>query len=170
MEFTEAYKVSLENAWRFFQLHAQQRMTVFNFYLIITGLVAAGLGACVIQMEKLSLVSGVLGLFLSFVSFIFWKLDQRVSLMIKASEKSIIDIEKKLALPVESIFTETPGVLNNSYFYIRSPWTYGRCFRVSFFVVGMVGIGFACINLIPYSSLHEIIISWTQSEASGSTR
>ncbi|WP_338509914.1 hypothetical protein VRC22_22380 [Pseudomonas poae] len=111
MEINEAYKVSLENAWRFFQLHAQQRMAVFNFYLIITGLVAAGLSACVIQMEKLSIVAGVLGLFLSFVSFIFWKLDQRVSLMIKASEKSIINIETKLALPIESIFIEDSGNL-----------------------------------------------------------
>lgn len=164
MDLNEAYKVSLENAWRFFQLHAQQRMTVFNFYLIITGLVAAGLSACVIQMEELSLVAGVLGLFLSFVTFIFWKLDQRVSLMIKASEKSIIDIEKKLALPVESIFTEEAGNLNNSYLYIRSPWTYGRCFRVSFFVVGMIGMGFASTNLIPYSNLHETVTNWVQRE------
>lgn len=164
MEINEAYKVSLENAWRFFQLHAQQRMAVFNFYLIITGLVAAGLSACVIQMEKLSIVAGVLGLFLSFVSFIFWKLDQRVSLMIKASEKSIINIETKLALPIESIFIEDSGNLSNSYLYLLSPWTYGRCFRLSFFVVGVIGIGFACNNLIPYSTLHETITSWVQSK------
>jgi len=164
MEFNEAYKVSLENAWRFFHLHAQQRMTVFNFYLIITGLVSAGLSACVIQMEKLSLAAGVLGLFLSFVSFIFWKLDQRVSLMIKASEKSIVDIENQLALPIECIFTEDSGSLNKSYFFVRSPWTYGRCFRLSFFVVGMVGIGFACTNLIPYSTLHETLTHWVKSK------
>lgn len=164
MELNEAYKVSLESSWRYFQLHAQQRMTVFNFYLIITGLVAAGLSACLLQMEKLSMVAGVLGLFLSFVSFIFWKLDQRVSLMIKASEKSIIDIEKKLALPVESIFTQDSENLNHSYLYIRSPWSYGRCFRVSFFLVGMIGVGFACTNLIPCSNLHQTLTSWVQSD------
>lgn len=165
MDINVAYKVSLENAWRYFQLHAQQRMTVFNFYLIITGLLAAGLSACVIQMEKLSVIAGVLGLFLSFVSFIFWKLDQRVSLMIKSSEKIIIDIEKKLELPVESVFSEDFSEINNGFLHILSPWTYGRCFRLSFFVVGMIGVGFACTNLIPYSTLHGIVETWMQARA-----
>lgn len=164
MESNEAYKVSLENSWRFFQLHAQQRMTVFNFYLIISGLVAAGLSACVIQMGKLYLVAGYLGLFLSFVSFIFWKLDQRVSLMIKVSEESIMYIEKKLNLPVECIFKEQPENLNGSFFYVRSPWSYGRCFRLSFFVVGMIGVGFACSSFTIYSTSFETITSWLHSK------
>ena len=56
---------SMEHAWRYFELHAQQRMTVFNFYLAISGLLAAGIGMCLQQGPKFSLLISILGVFLS---------------------------------------------------------------------------------------------------------
>ncbi|NWB21035.1 hypothetical protein HX824_10525 [Pseudomonas sp. D4002] len=161
MNNSEQYKISLENAWRFFQLHAQQRMTVFNFYLIITGLVAAGIGACVTQEDTLSFAGGALGTFLSLVSFIFWKLDQRVSVMIKKSEDVIVQIESTFALPIESIFSEDHTQLNRNILLLHSPWTYGRCFRISFLTVGLIGIFFAIRNFAPHLDLHGIASSLT---------
>lgn len=149
MDSNDIAKISLEHAWRYFQLHAQQRMTVFNFYLIITGLIAAGLGACVVQGGKLVVIGGGLGLFLSFITFIFWKLDQRVSIMIKKSEDAIVSLEKILAIPEASLFSGDLEPPTKRGFSITSPWTYGRSFRVSFLIVGLVGLCFAGSSLIP---------------------
>ncbi|HFK3228040.1 TPA: hypothetical protein ACGZOD_005072 [Klebsiella pneumoniae] len=72
-----------EYVWRYFELHAQQRMTVFNFYIAITGLLAAGIGFTLQQGGRFALFTTLMGVFISFISFIFWKLDQRVSILIK---------------------------------------------------------------------------------------
>jgi hypothetical protein len=37
----------LTHAWRYFELHANQRMSVFNFFLALSGVVSAGLAALV---------------------------------------------------------------------------------------------------------------------------
>jgi hypothetical protein len=45
-----------EYVWRYFELHAQQRMTVFNFYIAITGLLAAGIGFTLQQGGRFALL------------------------------------------------------------------------------------------------------------------
>ncbi|WP_208647492.1 hypothetical protein [Pseudomonas kribbensis] len=155
MDSNENAKISLEHAWRYFQLHAQQRMTVFNFYLVITGLIAAGLGTCISQGDKLVTVGGLLGLFLSFITFIFWKLDQRVSLMIKKSECAIISLEKILAAPKVSLFSEDMEPQIKGAFSIIAPWTYGRSFRISFLIVGLLGLCFAGNSFVPEGVLKK---------------
>lgn len=63
-----------EHIWKYFELHAQQRMTVFNFYIAITGLLAAGIGVTLQQGGKYVLFTSLMGVFVAFISFIFWKL------------------------------------------------------------------------------------------------
>lgn len=134
---------SMEHAWRYFELHAQQRMTVFNFFLAITGLVAAGIGVGLQAGTKFSALVSLLGMFLSLVSFLFWKLDQRVSIMIKNAEKALFAIEKIATIQDVSIFSLDQA--NNNSKGLLSIWTYGRCFRVSFLTVGLIGLAFAAI-------------------------
>ena len=40
---TEDESRDLEHAWRYFALHAEQRMTVFNFFVASAGLALTGL-------------------------------------------------------------------------------------------------------------------------------
>ncbi|EKB9382313.1 TPA: hypothetical protein ACID37_006234 [Pseudomonas aeruginosa] len=54
---------SIEHAWKYFELHAQQRMTVFNFFLAIAGLVAAGIGVGLQQGSHFSILVSLLGFF-----------------------------------------------------------------------------------------------------------
>lgn len=136
---SEEFNRASEHVWRYFELHAQQRMTVFNFYIAITGLLAAGIGFTLQQGEKYVIFTFLMGLFLSFISFIFWKLDQRVSMLIKSAELALHELEIKLEDANSRIMTKDSN--NNSINSgVRSIWTYGKCFRISFMVVGITGL------------------------------
>ncbi len=137
METSDNY--IFEHCWRYFQLHSQQRMTVFNFYLVICGLTAAGIGFSLQQSDSYKYMASLLGLFLIFVSFIFFKLDQRVSFLIKEAEDALISVESNFEGKVYKIFTKDnlDGNLSKGFF---SVWTYGKCLRYSFFIMGYSGL------------------------------
>jgi ABC-type uncharacterized transport system permease subunit len=61
----------LEHAWRYFALHAGQRMSIFNFFLVLSGIVAAGLAACLQRHGPFQLIGVALGVLLALVSFTF---------------------------------------------------------------------------------------------------
>lgn len=128
-----------EHIWKYFELHAQQRMTVFNFYIAITGLLAAGIGVTLQQGGKYVLFTSLMGVFVVFISFIFWKLDQRVSILIKNAEIALQDLECQFPNEKLRIITKdnSSNLLNLG---IRSSWTYGKCFRISFVIVGLMGV------------------------------
>ncbi|MFP8655782.1 hypothetical protein [Klebsiella sp. DR_160cip] len=140
-----------EHVWRYFELHAQQRMTVFNFYIAITGLLAAGIGFTLQQGGRFALFTTLMGVFISFISFIFWKLDQRVSILIKNAKRALQDIEDQFNSANMKIITGDSENydLNKGMF---STWTYGRCFRLSFFIVGVAGLMLAIAPFLMKSS------------------
>lgn len=139
----EKVQRAMDHAWRYFELHAQQRMTVFNFYLAISGLIAAGVGVCLQQGTKFSVLASMLGLFLALITFIFWKLDQRVSEMIKTAESALIQVESATGTNEMKIFSRDPQALPAGTG--SKIWTYGRCFRVSFLTTGIIGLAFAAL-------------------------
>lgn len=134
------FERSIEHAWKYFELHAQQRMTVFNFFLAIAGLVAAGVGVALQQGGKFSQLVSLLGCFLILVSFIFWKLDQRVSTMIKQAETALCHLEGVGLSSEAAIFSNELLVVKGKG--IGAVWTYGRCFRLSFLLVSVIGVLF----------------------------
>lgn len=91
----------LEHAWRYFELHANQRISIFNYFVVISGAVSAGIAATWQGSQHFSIVGIVLGLLLSVVSFVFWKLDQRVSFLIKHAESALAEVEQ--SLPAHSV-------------------------------------------------------------------
>lgn len=144
---TECDKLVSDHAWRYFELHAQQRITVFNFYIAITGLLAAGIGFSLQQEGRYLYLCSILGFFTFFISIIFWKLDHRVSILIKNSETVLQCIEDKFDNQNYRIFTKdkNDNSLNSSIF---SNWSYGKCFRIAFIFVGSIGLVFIVIPAI----------------------
>lgn len=148
----------MEHAWKYFEIHSNQRITLFNYFLFIM----TGLGASIGITLQASLKFGYVGIFLSFfvslVSFVFWKLDQRTSFLIKESEKTLILLERNSAVDF-GIFSKEEANLdkhNTNKFYIFQTFTYGKIFRLVFFTTGLVGVLgmvvfilkiFACISL-----------------------
>ncbi|MGU7592326.1 RipA family octameric membrane protein [Enterobacter hormaechei] len=127
-----------EHAWKYFEVHSQQRITVFNFYITIISLLVAGGGICLQQGSKLIYFTSVFGLFIMFITFIFYKLDTRVSLLIKNAERALRKTEEQFDKKEMKIFTldHDNKNLNES---ILSPWSYGKCFRISFSIISYIG-------------------------------
>lgn len=142
-------KIMSDNAWRYFELHSQQRMTVFNFYIAIIGLLGTGCGVCIQIGGGVVYLISIIGIFIMFITFIFYKLDQRVSFLIKNAEYTLSKIEKNYSDEDCCIFNKAEFVhaINKN---ILSMWTYGKCFRVSFYVIANVGFLMTIIPLNIY--------------------
>jgi len=79
--------VALDHAWRWFEYHANQRMTMIRFYLIVSGAIASGAGYLWISKEYL--LSAILSAFGTIASLCFMRLDKRVSGLVKLGEDAI---------------------------------------------------------------------------------
>lgn len=139
---------ALEHCWRYFQLHAAQRLTVFNFFVVLAGLMAAGLSATLQGSPRYALVGVILGFLLSLLSYVFWKLDQRGSFLIKHAEEAVSAIEVITLPEVGRLFSREPEQFRRKRFtesrWYR-PWTFGECFRLVFAAMAAFGIGGAIV-------------------------
>lgn len=133
-------KSMLEHAWRYFEMHAAQRITVFNFFVATSGLLIAGLVFALRAGKSASSLGIAAGLALIALAFLFWKLDQRVSSMIKESEKIIAKIEESaITDPSLRVIAAEQKMTSGKKFTFWENWTYGQAFRRIFIVVGLVG-------------------------------
>lgn len=137
---------ALEHAWSYFQLHANQRITVFNYFVIFAGVLATGLASAVQASPRLATVGVVLGLLLSLLSLVFWKIDQRTSFLIKHAEELIKTLEPATAPLFQEEVTKTEHARKT-----KGLWTYGKAFRVIFLVMGLVGISGSVISGLRWS-------------------
>ena len=85
-------------AWKYFALHAEQRMKTFHFYILLSSALVVGF-INGIKDSKNYLLFSVLGLLLTLVSFLFKKLDQRNKELIRNGEQALkfLDEQEKLS-------------------------------------------------------------------------
>ncbi len=93
MNSPESIKERRDYALGYFQLHANQRMTSFNFFVVIAALLTTALAGTFDKEFEYHLVGAVLGFSLVLIAFIFWKLDERVGYLVKHAEASLKEIE-----------------------------------------------------------------------------
>lgn len=84
------------HCWSYFSLHAQQRMSAFQFFITLeTGII--GIGLFILQ-SKPELARSYWGLMIGpliiMLAFVFWKIDQRTRDLIKNAELSLKEIEE----------------------------------------------------------------------------
>jgi len=137
-------------AWDYFQIHASQRLTTFNFYLIISTVIGTGYFMS-LKEGIISPIGIILGLLLSFLSFIFWKLDVRNRQMIKNAEDALKYLERQLNLKkndsephILQIFCYEEYQIKNSkqsksFWPWRTYYSYSACFNLVFIIVGFLG-------------------------------
>jgi uncharacterized membrane protein len=137
-------KLIADHAWNYFTLHANQRMSVFNFYLVLVGLLTAGMVKTFEKDFPLPILGSVLGLLLAFVSIVFWRLDKRTGFLINRAENALMVIESAFqidpARPELKIFTTE---LEKTTELKRSSWglvTYRQCLHAVFLLVGVTGL------------------------------
>jgi hypothetical protein len=141
-------------AWDFFQLHGTQRMETFNYYITLATAIMVGITTVLQPTINLPVIALVLSLLLIFLSFIFWKFDQRNKMLIKNAEEALMEIEKHLK-DAKGPFTKTDLFLKDftevkqrrshrSWMFWRNHYSYSNCFNLIFALCGLLGgIGIA---------------------------
>jgi len=144
---------SLAHAWAYFELHANQRVTVFNYFVVFSGILATGLAASIQATPRLAIVGIALGLLLSLLSYLFWQLDRRTSFLIKHAEDAIKAKEPAGARLMTEEVDKTEKAKKDI-----GLWTYGKAFRTIFLVMGLVGLCGAVVSGLRWC----VQLSWDQ--------
>jgi hypothetical protein len=96
--FSDAEQAAISHSWDYFVFHAQQRQTVFNFYLILVGASVAAYASTFGKIDvSLEYFHSVLGILIATASFLFWRLDKRNSRLVKLAEEPLKKFEIRLA-------------------------------------------------------------------------
>jgi hypothetical protein len=143
------------HAWQYFNVHAAQRMSMLNLFMLLTALIAAGLGACVQGQGTLQLLGGILGVFLALTAFLFWKLDARPAFLVKHAEEAMARLEARFPLPEARLFTleEAKTDANAARATVVRIWTYGRSLRLLFLVTGVAGFSAGILSICRFFGL-----------------
>ena len=152
-----------DHVWGYFELHAGQRLTMFNFFVVLSGLVTAGLGATMQGSPHMAVLGIMLGVVLMLLSFVFWKLDQRSSFLVKHAEDAAIEIEKHLLPLAGQLFAHEPARLQSIVAgrCLSGIWTFGRSLRFAFGGMAMVGAATAAICGLRAAE----VLTWEQPKA-----
>jgi hypothetical protein len=116
---------------------------MFNFFTVLAGITLAGIGATLQGAPTFSAIGAVLGMLLALLSFVFWKLDQRVAFLVKHAEQAHEQAEAKLLPPEMRLFCEEPGAHISACQAKpahRRHWTFGNSLRVTFGAMAAIGL------------------------------
>ncbi len=129
----------LDHAWRYFALHAQQRMSVFNFFIVLSGILATGIGAGFQAGKTMGPVVIILGILLTLFSIVFYRLDERGSELVKLAESALLAGESTFIPAFARVFVEE-NKSRGSASCSSKTWTFGQSFRFIFWVMGTAGV------------------------------
>ena len=148
MEYTQ----SRDYLWKYFEGHAAQRLTTFNFYLVVSSAIITGY---FVALRDIPLLAIMLGGMLILFSLVFWKLDMRTKFMIHTVEDALKYIELHDQINPEDDTSEITKIFHyeekltnhiNKGKFIFSPkrmWSYSNCFNAIFMIFSIFGfIGF----------------------------
>jgi len=150
-------------AWNYFSLHATQRLTTFNFYLVISTLLTGGLASAIKQEYGNLWIAVVVGLLMGIFSIVFHKLDVRNRELVKNAERALrslddqMGLEDKGGIPNElklvarddyEVEDAEKKQKKNGFWPSQLHLRYLHCFNYVFLTFGAVGIGTAFIIAI----------------------
>lgn len=91
---SDLIKLRYDYAWSWFDFHAKQRVSMFNYFLIITGIFANGLiGVLKTDFRSIAVALGILGII---TSFAFFCLDLRNKQLVEMGEDVLLKIEEEI--------------------------------------------------------------------------
>lgn len=137
----------LDLAWKHFQQHAQQRILYFNYFVVFSTILTTGL-VTTFQANFQGRFLGVgLGVIQAFLSYVFWKIDDRNRFITKHSESIIREIETTNTNKY-NLFTREETLTLEQFESDKSKWfwdrqiTHGKSYKIiflSFFFIGLIG-------------------------------
>lgn len=143
--------------FRYFELHAKQRMSTFNFFIVLSAFLTTAFVATCQKDFSYPSMSVLVSLNMMLVSVIFWKLDQRVRFLIRHAEFVLESLEKdegEVALfsgEREKTKSQKEGVWQG---VVNEHLSYSQCFGFMyaiFFVFGVIGCFYSFSDLLNQS-------------------
>lgn len=145
----EENKENREYAWKYFNLHAEQRLKTFHFFVVLSAVISGTILAIIKDISNVSYAAPMAYL-LTFLAFIFWKLDQRNKELIKFGENALKSLENNIELDANDIgsvqlFTKEEIQTDKKKRFPKVPliyahFSYTDCFNWVFFVFGLGGL------------------------------
>lgn len=146
-----------KQAWDYFAIHASQRMTVFNFYIVLSSLVATSYFASFKSDSNLASARPGLAGLLCLFAFTFWKLDQRNKFIIKNAERALKFFEQFETVDnVAKVFTQEEIEMKSKkamgwrrLLFWRWQLSYSDCFNLIFslfFALGFIGLALSWLH------------------------
>ena len=152
----------LRYSWDYFHVHADQRMSVFNFFVALAVLMTGGLVGTLHKDFGIPALGTILGLGLGFVSFVFWKVDQRTKFLLKNVEASLAELEKHFPTAkganephVTQLFLWESAVTrglrkSRKRWSPAAQFSYAQSFSLLFLFFGLVGTVAFILSLIAW--------------------
>lgn len=154
-----------KQAWDYFALHASQRITTFNFYLLLSSLMSTTYFSSFKTDSNLQSARPFIAVLLICFSIVFWKLDKRNRYLIKNAEAALMVFEAghETENPKTKLFTLETNA-NQPPINLRHPiksiverdFSYSNCFNLVFLGFGAIGASelirilyTACIKVLP---------------------
>lgn len=133
-EERDFHREAFEHGWEWFKYHADHRLILIRFYLILVGVTATAYIAGIVNMAPYaSIGSAIFGFFFS---IIFCFLDYRISNLVKLGE-TVLNKEQEL-LEKELNYTEIRIIKNAENNKIRILGSYKQIFRTIFIVISIL--------------------------------
>ena len=144
----------LTYAWNYFQLHAEQRLKTFNFYIVIMTLLI-GAGYTLLSTQYSCIIVFIGGL-ISFFSFIFWKLDIRNKELIYNSEECLREIEKNLKTKIftKEYENKKSNDAKDEKRFFKYHYSFTNSFNLVFFIFAFLGVSIIFFFIIYLIILH----------------
>lgn len=135
----------INNLWKYFELHANQRMQLMNFYIVIESLFLTGLVTMLNSKEDLLIFELGVCIAMIFFSWIFSQFDLRTRNMIHCCEDAIKHVEEKY---VNDKGYDKEIMIFSVEEKIRKDSTYTRLMKLEFMFFKT--IGWMCIIWLLY--------------------
>ena len=140
-------KEARDYAWEHFKLHATQRFTTFNFFIVLSVLMTTGLATALSKDFQFPELAFYLSMLLVVISFVFWKLDQRARQLLEVSKDALKELENAAGeelqfwalFRVEVIRTNKRKAESHLLAPHRWHLTYLHCFGVIYALFGILG-------------------------------
>lgn len=130
-------------AWQYFEIHANQRLTTFNFYITLSTLLATGMFATFSKDFTYPQIGVFAGALLMSLSIVFWRLDRRNRELIKNAENALRAIEDKFSKEYDAVKLKLfirDDIATDGANGCRFLCKYSSCFNVVFLLFGISGI------------------------------
>lgn len=148
----------LNLAWLYFQQHAQQRISYFNFFVIFSTILLTGfISSFQNTVNKKELIGIGVGIIQIFVAYIFLKIDERNRFLTKHSEAIIKKIEKRYSglpdkLQLFSYSDKKTSILLKKNTFFNKHITHGTSYKYmyyGFIILGIIILIYSAFAILP---------------------